>query len=324
MEKALLFLVVILFILGFSLLVPQVQRNIVKLVVVTGRLEVAQEAPQVRYIYMEDIQLPTSPTGIPAFDGAEDSTQPLDLKATVYDENGDCNGNFTWYICTNDTLESGPCSSTNYDYKVSDTSADQQWGGPQNNLYCNFSASFNLEYFKRCGIATIYGVATDVQGNTNSSTVYWKYNAIQVLSFYPYPYESVIDFGLIAAGAWKNTTVKTLKNTGNVQFNALWNATDFYNATYGTIDVTGNNYFGLDKDTSPGNEGWIENPPTQITYPTTPIKRCGNFGCTVDEDGSAPNDAMFDLYWKLYIPLGVNPAIYTNNIETLAEQVTQC
>jgi hypothetical protein len=218
----------------------------------------------------------------------------------------------------------GPCSDTNYDYTVTDTVVDQQWGGPNNNLYCNFTASFNLEYFKWCGIASIYGKAEDVQGNTNDTTVYWRYNLLQPLSFYPYPAESIIDFGLISAGTWKNTTVKTIKNTGNIQFNADWNATDFENATYGIIDVTGNNYFGLDEDTAPGGEGWIENPPTQITYPTAHvIKRCGNFGCTADEDGGA-NEAEFDLYWKLYIPLGVEPAIYENTIQTMSVQVTQC
>jgi hypothetical protein len=77
MNKILVFLIIVLLIIGTSLLIPQVQRGIVKLVVVTGRLEIAAAAPQVLYVYMNDVQLPSSTTqltGSHVFNGQEDST----------------------------------------------------------------------------------------------------------------------------------------------------------------------------------------------------------------------------------------------------------
>jgi hypothetical protein len=126
--------------------------------------------------------------------------------------------------------------------------------------------------------------------------------------------------GTLSLGAWNNGTGDTgtdptAWNTGNVEQDVMWNASDFQRqGGGGTLQITGSNYaIDDDKDgTSDAanlEEVYIDNDRLiQVEFPKTNLKICDNFDCT------SPSDAKFNIYWHIYIPAGLTSGTYSNDI----------
>jgi len=337
-KVAIVFLIVILLAICISILiVPEVRRAIG--LALTGTLEVGGVAPQVRALYMEytdsvySRQLTSTITGAPSFDGEEDKNKTLRLNATVYDQNGDCQNGFTWYVCTNDTGLS-TCNSVTAIYTITVASPIKQYaceGCP--NCCCNYTSTYNLEYYRFCGVSRVNGTARDISLLTNSTLGFWKFNE-RYSMLYPYVGDpntnpgavgDVISLGGVNVGQWNWGGQNTTKNGANTKFNMYWNASNFtggnppdvipiINTTM--IGEPTNSTYAVDDDTIRASGAGYIHPvnTTKTLYPSYQIKRCGKFDCGVDEDQAAPNYAKFSLWWHLYIESGKSSGLYNNSI----------
>jgi hypothetical protein len=346
------FLVIVLLAIGSSFLIPGVREQFVRLGVMRGTMDVTGLPPQVIYMLMQDKDtpalwnpLPYTVTGsIPSFDGNGDRNRTLQLNATVYDPNGDCQGGFVWYICTNDT--GSTCNSNVRTYTNSSATPYTQYTCPQyptcTGCCCNYTTTIQLEYYRWCGLSRVNGSATDVTSRQNSSQGYWKFNErLDVL----YPYDgtllpdtvgNVINLGGVAVSQWNlGLALNQTKNGANTKFILLWNASNFTGGNppdvigitdAGFIGEPGLTTFAVDNDTSrpagvSTGAGYISpNNQTQINFPVFNLTRCGNYGCSDDEIPAGLNKAKFDLWWHLYIESGKSAGQYNNTIQVHANQ----
>jgi hypothetical protein len=293
---------------------------------VVGRLTVPGVSPEIIAVYLEDSPC-DEPGGIarPEVNIIADSNRPIRFNATVYDVNGDCNGGLTFYICANETAV--PPTYCSADYRVdSPISATLyvQYGGPNNNLYCNYTGIYNLPYFRRCGVWYVNVTALDVGSHSNSTVRWWKDNLGGGVE---YPYVNgvtgdVVYMGIVTLDQWNpNMGRNTTKNTGNTNFTSLvWNATNFTRTElpYDVIGITdagyigepGNTTFALDDDEDRMNgAGYInENPSVQIQFPAYGVYRCEDLACTSAR-------AKYDLWWHIHVPPAISSGIYENVIQ---------
>ena len=313
MNRAWIFLFVILLAIGISLLVPGVQKRIVKLATtIGGSLYIGGIAPQVQAIYVNDQLCPDSPTG-PNINCVENGYNTITVKATIYDENGDCDSaTATAYICSSDI--GGPCNSSAADATHTKTMTYQSKSG--DGLTCNFTATYDLYYFERYGDWYINVTAVDPQNYPNSTSKTFYYVEAAFLS-YPTDGSSIIDLGAVNMGEWNDGKgAKYLQNTGNIRLNVTWNASDFVRQGGGSqIPIDGTN-FCVDRNTDHTDGcGYInDNPLIPIEYyPSGGVHRCGDSGCSADEDGGT-NDAKYYVYWDINVPTGLLSGTYNNSI----------
>jgi len=295
---------------------------------VHGQFEILGERPTIETIYLEhfyttqDFALCTS-TYTDCWTEPNESTHRYPtVKVMIRDGNADCDSaNFHVYVtvCKRDRV--GACSATNYDRTVELSYANEQ---SPDKAYCNYSYKGSLlsfDYYEAPGDWGIYANATDGTTGWNSNEPYsQRFRYFELVGF-RYPGSGFdVGMGTLSLGAWNNGTGDTgtdptAWNTGNVEQDVMWNASDFQRqGGGGTLQITGSNYaIDDDKDgTSDAanlEEVYIDNDRLiQVEFPKTNLKICDNFDCT------SPSDAKFNIYWHIYIPAGLTSGTYSNDI----------
>jgi len=313
----LLFVVIVIMLLVFVTPGFDGFKRLLKLELI-GRLSVPGIAPQVINVYLED-----NPCDIPggsykpAVNTISNSNRQIRFNATVYDINGDCNGGITFYICANETAVAPSYCNENYDVAfVTVPTPYAQYGGPKNNLYCNYTATYDLPYYRRCGNWYVNVTALDLSGKSNT-TVRWWFDNLNAEVWYPYAAGTVgnlIYMGEVVPGQWNDGMGKnTTKNVGNTNITTLlWNATNFTSGTdfIPIVLMDGNTTFAVDDDTNRINgAGYInEIPSVQIPFPSYGLARCEDSVCTSTR-------AMYDLWWHIYVPPAISSGVYDNMIQ---------
>ena len=314
-----IFLLMLCVILAIFLLVSMVPgfegiRRFIELAVV-GKLRVAGVPPQIIAVYLEDNPC-DEPGGAskPSVNALANSNRAIRFNATVYDINGDCDGNITFYICANETAVVPTYCNDQYKVDSAITVTDP-YAQSSDNLYCNYTAIYNLPYFRRCGNWYVNVTAYDIEGNSNSTVRWWKDN---LLSEVWYPYANgvgdVVYMGTVTLGQWnEHMGQNTTKNVGNTNITSLlWNATNFTSGAnvIPIISFEGNTTFAIDDDTDRMNgAGYInENPSVQTQFPSYGLYRCENDVCSSTR-------AMYDLWWHIYVPSAIPSGIYENKIQ---------
>jgi hypothetical protein len=321
----LLLLCLIIVIFFFIFITPGFEeiKHLIELGPVTGVLNVAGVAPQVILVYAENSYCdePGGPAQ-PRVDATQDSYRQIRFNATVFDVNGDCDGNATFYICANETAV--PPTYCDENYRVDSpipATLDAKYGGTDNNLYCNYSATYSLPYFRRCGNWYINVTAFDREGKSNNTVRWWKDN---LLSEVWYPYDTatnkpggIIYMGTVNLGQWNfNMGYNTTKNVGNTNITSIeWNATDFKQkeSPYDVIPIIpkdGNTTFAIDDDQDiVDGAGYInDDPSVKIPFPSYGLYRCEDEACTSTR-------AKYDLWWHIFVPSGIQSGIYENVIQ---------
>jgi hypothetical protein len=312
----------------------------------SGYLQISGAPPTILAVFVN--QTPTAdpitllPSGYASFSPVADFNTTLIFNATVYDVNGGCDKNVTFYICQNETLWSN-CNPTNAYATVADTfgAGDTKYDcnpygqGNCKNCCCNFTAQWTqFPYFKKCGMWYVNATACNTGDKCNTTVKGWK-DKITYYAFYPRvgPKDegaATIVLGFLNASAWNNGTgVNTTKNGGNVNITLYWNATNFTNTLDFTnqipmdlcshVGCTGlNSTFAVDNDTiNDVYSGWInETNTTRIQYPSYGLYRCEDYDCK-------SKYANYSLYWHLYVP-GGKAGIYTNSIELYSNTSMTC
>lgn len=288
---------------------------------IVGKLNVPGFNPQIIAVYLENNYC-DEPGGAdpPSVDPAEDNYRSIRFNATVYDINGDCNGGVTFYICSNESAVPPTYCNENYrvDSPISAT-LDAQYGGANNNIYCNYSGTYSLPYFRRCGNWYINVTASDASGLSNSTVRWWKDNLLGAI-WYPYANGNiggVVYMGDVALEQWNpGRGENTTKNVGNINISSLmWNATNFTRqnpppiAVIPIIPMDGNTTFAIDDDHDRMNgTGYInETPSEQIQFPSYGMNRCDDWDCTSTR-------AKYNLSWHIYVP-SVPSGVYENVIQ---------
>jgi hypothetical protein len=295
-------------------------RRLLKLDVI-GRLSVPGIAPQVINVYLEDSPC-DEPGGInkPPVNTISNSNRQIRFNATVYDINGDCNGTATFYICANETAVAPNYCDENYDLTfVTVPKPYVQYGGAKNNLYCNYTATYDLPYYRRCGNWYVNVTVFDVGGLSNTTVRWWKDNLNNEV-WYPYvdigggTVGNLIYMGEVVLDQWNYGGQNTTKNVGNTNITNLhWNATNFTSGidVIPIVPMDGNTTFAVDDDTNRINgAGYInETPSVQISFPSYGLARCEDFVCTSTR-------AKYDLWWHIFVPPPPLPSgVYDNVIQ---------
>jgi len=275
--------------------------------------------------------------------GTQNLTKRITVKATINRSSGDCNSGLTViaHLCNGTQVTCRPSAADLYNIPgISLTFlTGQQWGGPNNNFYCNYSGFYDLEYYRHNGWWTV-NVSVAGGGYTNYTMKGWY---MVEIPGYEYPFVpgigtgGAIPLGTVSANQWNfGLGANVSKNTGNQRMIISFNASNFTDGS-AWIDVHGSassqgrfsvqnisgNPFGISQDyenmsydpTTPGSGEFIPVP----FYPDTGMKRCGNIACSQDEfGGTNPNNqANYTLWWSIYVPV-TQVAVYYNNINTNA------
>jgi len=321
----LLFVVLVIILLVFVTPGFDGFKRLINLGLLAGQLKVPGVAPQVIFVYLEDTpgnsNLCDEPGGInkPPVSPTSNSNRQIRFNATVFDINGDCNGGVTFYICANETAVAPTYCDENYDVDfVNVPTPYAQYGGGKNNLYCNYTATYDLPYYRRCGNWYVNVTASDVGGASNTTVRWWKDNLNNEV-WYPYvdtgggSAGGLIYLGEVVIDQWNYGGQNTTKNVGNTNITILyWNATNFTSGTdvIPIIPMDGNTTFAVDDDTNKINgAGYInETPSEQISFPSYGIARCEDSACTSAR-------AKYDLWWHIYVKGGIGSGVYDNVIE---------
>jgi len=283
----------------------------------TGQLQVGNSQPTIDHIYLNDEQTTDSASDV-IINPTTNSTTSIIIKAQITDLNGDCNtfdsNNGTAYLCNG----TGVCNAdtANHTVTMNYDSNDGQWG--EGNKNCNITGtSEDLQFFEINGTWKINVTVTD---GTNYGYLEknWTYNELRSFT-YP-PTGDSIDMGMLVVGQWNNgTSGNLIQNSGNIVLNLKWNATDFTGQNLGQIiNITGTNYtYIIDDDSlSPddtGNNLEIYVNETQKYFdPDSGLLRCSNVACENE-------NATFNVYWHINIPIGLRVDTYTNYIEAESE-----
>lgn len=351
MNKGWVFLFVILFAVGVSLLIPGVQREIVKLsTTVTGTLRVTGVAPQVLYVYVcnssgLDCGMAGDPgddVHKPAFSPPPDNYGTLVFKATVYDSNADCAA-ATFYICDNNTNPGSCNAGASGVVSLTDSTPDKYTcnveGFDCTNCCCNYTVTWSeFPYYKKCGSWYVNVTGTDDTSLSNSTVKWWK-DAMTEHLYYPWVSQgnagSIINLGPVNAGQWNNATGENwTKNGGNVPLSLKWNASDFVgydNAAGYSIPIDlcsnipscsgGETNLGIDDTPDWPPCGWINETPTvQTSYPGYGAQRCTSFDCNL----AADSQAKYSLYYHIFVPGGQRSGPYNNTLEVEFHYTETC
>jgi len=304
----------------------------VRLALVQGRFEIKAQPPTVEAIYLEH---PISGLANCTENYLDCSTDPDEgyiryptIIAMVRDTSGDCDTQDSAYVtvCTPGMVE---CNNVTYDRAAKLNFLAKS----SDNAYCNFSTNvIGFDYYETPGDWGIYANATDgARWNSNEPySVRFYYTPKPAFS---YPASgSLVDMGVLRVGEWNNgtgdagtpPTNPAAQNIGNVKQNVTWNASDFTTGIY-TFQIDGTNYvIDDDKDGTSDvdnfEEVYIDNDPTkEVMFPynasvVPPVDGyldvCSNFDC----DGVNDQDAKFNIYWHINIPIGQEPGTYSNDI----------
>lgn len=329
-----IFIIALIVVFSFAIMFPKSFdqiRKAAELAIKTGQLSIGGRPPEVQQIYIEDKACNVNFAESPGVLGVADNPSNKQFKAYIYDINGNCNGaTLNVYVCLNTTAL--PCNE-NSDVWTSGMGSPTS---PDGNIHCNFTSTgnFPLQYFYRWGIFKVNVTAVDASGvsvGSNSTTQYWYYNQI-IAPEYPYPVAGTINFGSVNIGVWNNglpSGGNSLKNTGNIRLNITWNTSDFLRSGGGgTIPIITNN-FCVDRDVNNVLDGPGGSYPQQCMndnelivewyQPYQGVQRCGNSGCTDDEQAGGLNNASFVQYWHINIPVGTPEGTYTDNIRYQGE-----
>ncbi len=329
-NKLLVFLIVIAIAVGISLLIPDVREAVssISLAVRYGRLSIGDSGPIAQSIYVlssstgEWEACPDPPSyGSCQKQSNPDGTVTLNIKAQIYDLNGDCGSgsgyNVNFYVCRN-TSNAPPCDSAEHDGASLTASFDSQNGN-----YCNYTADYTaLEYWKKYGLWYINVSARDPQNNSWSSITKGWFNVMTPSLVYPYPSGDSIYLGAVNLGSWTdNVGANTTRNTGNVRVNTSWQSSNFTCPTCtpqtDIIIDNSNEFFCIDNDTNRANScGWFDAvPPTSVWwFPTNGMRRCGNLACSDDETPGGGNLASYTQWYHIYITTGKTSGDYNNTI----------
>ncbi|MCX6822203.1 MAG: hypothetical protein NTW30_05505 [Candidatus Aenigmarchaeota archaeon] len=281
-----------------------------------GRLEVEGVPPQVIAVYLENSPCDEPGGNLRSVNANANDFRPIRFNATVYDINGDCDGNATFYICANETAVS-PTFCNEYYYVDSPIIVTAPY--EKSGLYCNYTTTYNLPYFRRCGNWYVNVTAFDASGKSNSTVRWWRDNLLNAV-LYPYVngyIGDVVYMGTVKLGQWNTEKGRnTTKNAGNTNISSLaWNATNFTrtqppNDVIPIIPFEGHTTFAIDNDTDKNNgAGYIsEIPSSQIPFPSYGLDRCEDFNCNSAK-------AMYDLWWHIYVPSAIKSGIYENAIQ---------
>ncbi|MDI6826520.1 MAG: hypothetical protein QMD36_05055 [Candidatus Aenigmarchaeota archaeon] len=307
--------------------------RLIELAVKTGSLYIGGLYPRVERIYMNQtptniIECTYTPT-VCSMSGTQGTTRATGIRATIVDENGDCDSaTVNYYVCQGLVAT---CAG-NAAYTGALGSPVKYTVGTCTNCYCNFTGTFNLQYWRRWKNWTINVTVTDPTNRFNQTNRTWYYSQLVSLA---YPWTSTgigtaIPLGEVYMGQWNYggdvTQGNVTRNWGNIRLNVTYNATDF---TFGTntIDVHANTFAVSNRSGNPfGYPGQYRNMSSSPSipvefFPTGGMRRCGNNACSADEDG-APNWANYTLWWEIYVPMGLVGGTYTNSIEVSAYAYT--
>jgi hypothetical protein len=292
-------------------------QKLVELATKYGYLQIAGKNPIVEEIYINTSLTTwnrcTLTEGDCPFECNADGNRTYVINATIYDENGDCDSasfNVKAYLCQG----TGTCNSATKIYEVP-LNFSVKFG-----LRCNYTGNLTgMEYYRRWGSWRINVTAIDPQNLPNNTVRYAYYNPRPSLT-YPYPAGDAIVLGTIQNfDVWSNGLGgNTTKNVGNIRLNVTYNATDFTCTNpVASIPINGQN-FAVGNDTTRTNYALInDNPLVPVEFfPPEGMRRCGNYACSVDEDG-APNWANYTLYWHINVSSGTpycQAGPYTNSI----------
>jgi hypothetical protein len=298
--------------------------RLAELAVKGGSLNIQGVAPKVIGIFLsqgtEYLCSDTVPGNCP-MNGNGGGTRATTVNAIVERLTGDCDSGVTVnaYVCNFTVAVCNPQSSPAPDYSLTSGWSAVKWG--PGNIYCNYTNTFNLDYFKHYGAWTINvsAVAGTFRNDTRSR---WYYNEFNYLD-YPYPGGASVPLGTVNAFAWNfGVGANTTRNIGNIRLNISYNATDF-TGPGGTIDVHDGN-FTVQNVTGPAspftNVNSYENMSSSDSiemwfHPSGGMKRCGNSACNQDENGGTyPNNlANYTLWWSVYVP-SILAGLYQNTI----------
>ena len=334
MNKVLVFLIVIFFALGVSLLVPEVREAIIQLAVY-GRLSIGDTGPSDMKIYIQNeagdwVECPEPPNFANCYKEINPDNYPsvetVPIRAEIYDQNGDCDSgyNVNAYVCMNQT-GSNVCNE-NFD--------DPDGGSPtmtylaKENNWCNYTGTYNtLDYWKKYGTWYINVTAWD---NNIPSAVYsitrkW-YSTMRGSLVYPYPDgdTSSIYLGDVNLGTWtENRGENVTRNTGNVRLNISWQATNFTcplcSPQTDIVIDNSNEFFCIDNDANQGN-GCVYFDAVPLTtiwhFPTDGMRRCGSDTCSQDEDGNTgvANKGNYTTWYHIWVATGKTSGDYNNTI----------
>jgi hypothetical protein len=312
-------------------------QKLVELTVKTGSLYIGGLYPSVERIYLNQtptniIECTYTPSSC-TMSGTQGASTPTGIRAWIKDQNGNCDtwasGSVVAYLCQGLVAS---CHAGNAAYTVT-LSSPVKFSTPDcTNCHCNYTGSFNLQYWQRWGDWTINVTATDETNRFNQTNRTWYYAQLVSLA-YPWTPSGIgaaIPLGEVYMGQWNFggdvTQGNVTRNWGNVRLNVTYNATDFaYDGN--TINVHANTFAVSNRTGNPfgyPNEykNMSSSPSIPVEFfPSGGMRRCGNDACSVDEDG-VPNWANYTLWWSIYVPTGLASGTYTNSIEVSAYAYT--
>ncbi len=303
----------------------------VRLALVHGQFQIIGEPPTVRAIFLEHF----SPTQDFAnctdtytdcwTEPNESSTSHPTIKVMIRDGNANCDNDALFHVYVDICKPGmGACDFTNSDRTV-ELNFDSQGS---DTAYCNYSYQgplLGFDYFEAPGD---WGIYTNVTDGTfwNSNEPFAQRFQYTYLAAFKYPgYGDTVNMGTLSLGAWNNGTGDsgtdpTSWNTGNVEQDVMWNASD-YSSGSDTLQITDSNYIMDDDKDGTDDTGNLEqvymndSSYIQAEFPKTNLKVCNDFVC------SSPSDAMFNIYWHIYIPSGQAAGTYSNDITITNSQV---
>jgi hypothetical protein len=292
---------------------------------VHGQFQILPQPPTVNAIYLEHpIMGLTNCTNTYtdcSTDPLENSTRYPNITVMIRDTSGNCDIGHVYVTVCKPGM--GLCNATNYDRTAELSFLVRS----SDHAYCNYSTNaIGFDYYEIPGDWGVYANTT-VGSMWNSNEPYAVRFWYRPWAGFVYPASgSPVNMGTLSVDDWNNgtgdtpPTVPEAKNTGNVQVNATWNASNF-NSGSDVFVIDGTNYaVDDDKDgtSDAGNfpEVYINPDPTKaIIFPYDPfvgeyLDVCSNFNC----DGLGDQDARLNIYWHIKIPIGQPAGTYSNDI----------
>jgi hypothetical protein len=297
----------------------------------SGSLNIQGVPPTIIGIYLsqgtEYLCSDTVPANCP-MNGAAGGSQSITVKAVVQRNTGDCDSGVTMsgYVCNNTLAICHPSSTPGADYQIT-----SGWSmAAKSGIYCNYTNTFSIDYFKHNGPWTINISAASANGNNNTRSRWYYTN----LTAFSYPYVpavgdgSSVPLGSVTLGLWNfGVGANISKNQGNMRLSLTWNATNFtsgansitvHNYTFCVQNISGNPFASTDNYqnmTSPPG------PTADFTplpfYPSSGVLRCNTTACDKDEFGNTyPNNLANDtLWWSIFVPMGQAAGTYMDAIQ---------
>lgn len=294
----------------------------------TGVLQVGGTYPRVERVFMNQTPTAYECTYIPyacTMDSFSSTTRPTRINATIEDDNGDCEGTtVTYWICPGLVPV---CENANDIYTGSLISPSKYTIGSCVNCYCNFTNTFNLQFWQKWGNYTINITVRDATQTTwyNYTNRTWYYNPSPSLD-YPVGGSTIVLGSITTLGQWYfGMGANATRNTGNIRLNLTFNATNFTRAGGGIINVHDNNFTVQNISGNPFSPATINNYKNMSAndwtivefFPTNGMYRCGSDTCDQDQYGRMGQLSLanYTLWWSVNTPLGIPGGLYTNGID---------